>query len=75
MLRREQHHNRPSPVEGDEVDIFDFVLAPLALDSFCRGVRVDAHDVIAALVRGMVEAAAQDKSSALGEESPSIFPG
>ncbi|KAI9445327.1 hypothetical protein H4582DRAFT_909595 [Lactarius indigo] len=33
------------------------VLSPLALDSFCRSVRVDANDVIAALARGMVEAA------------------
>ncbi|KAH9064343.1 hypothetical protein EDB87DRAFT_1673220 [Lactarius vividus] len=31
------------------------VLSPLALDSFCRSVRVDANDVIAALARGMVE--------------------
>ena len=36
------------------------VLPPLALDSFCRSVRVDANDVVAALTRGMVEAAAQD---------------
>ena len=48
------------------------VLAPLALDSFCRSVRVDANDVIAALVRGMVEAAAQDNSIAVGEDSPSM---
>ncbi|KAI0695130.1 mitochondrial amino-acid acetyltransferase [Cytidiella melzeri] len=32
------------------------VLPPLALDSFCRSVRVDANDVLAALARGMVEA-------------------
>jgi amino-acid N-acetyltransferase len=38
------------------------VLPPLALDSFCRSVRVDADDVIAALARGMVEAAALDGS-------------
>ncbi|KII93781.1 hypothetical protein PLICRDRAFT_49799 [Plicaturopsis crispa FD-325 SS-3] len=36
------------------------VLPPFALDSFCRSVRVDANDVIAALARGMVEAAARD---------------
>jgi amino-acid N-acetyltransferase len=29
------------------------VLAPLALDSFCRTVRIDANDVIGALARGM----------------------
>lgn len=33
------------------------VVAPLALDSFCRSVRVDSNDVIGALARGMVEAA------------------
>ncbi|KZT30707.1 mitochondrial amino-acid acetyltransferase [Neolentinus lepideus HHB14362 ss-1] len=33
------------------------VLPPLALDSFCRSTRVDANDVIAALVRAMVAAA------------------
>ncbi|KAI9461006.1 hypothetical protein BJY52DRAFT_244010 [Lactarius psammicola] len=37
------------------------VLSPLALDSFCRSVRVDADDVIAALARGMVEAAELDR--------------
>ncbi|EMD42145.1 hypothetical protein CERSUDRAFT_129555 [Gelatoporia subvermispora B] len=36
------------------------VLPPLAMDSFCRTMRVDANDVIAALARGMVEAAAAD---------------
>ncbi|KZT05997.1 mitochondrial amino-acid acetyltransferase [Laetiporus sulphureus 93-53] len=35
------------------------VLSPLALDSFCRTVRVEANDVVAALTRGMVEAAAE----------------
>ncbi|KAF9056527.1 mitochondrial amino-acid acetyltransferase [Panaeolus papilionaceus] len=39
------------------------VIAPFALDSFCRSVRVDANDVIAGLARGMVEAASLDKSS------------
>ena len=38
------------------------VLSPLALDSFCRSTRVDANDVIAALARGMVEAAELDRS-------------
>lgn len=33
------------------------VLAPLALDSFCRSVRVRSNDVISALARGMVEVA------------------
>ncbi|THH13361.1 hypothetical protein EW146_g6840 [Bondarzewia mesenterica] len=36
------------------------VLSPMALDSFCRSVRVDANDVVGALARGMVEAAALD---------------
>lgn len=36
------------------------VLPPFALDSFCRSVRVDANDVLGALARGMVEAAALD---------------
>ncbi|KIM47850.1 hypothetical protein M413DRAFT_15944 [Hebeloma cylindrosporum] len=31
------------------------VIAPFALDSFCRSVRVDANEVIAGLARGMVE--------------------
>ncbi|KZS95739.1 hypothetical protein SISNIDRAFT_408307 [Sistotremastrum niveocremeum HHB9708] len=39
------------------------VLPPLALDSFCRSVRIHSNDVIAALARGMVEAAAQDSAS------------
>lgn len=39
------------------------VLPPMALDSFCRSVRVDANDVIAALVRGMVEAASEEKEA------------
>ncbi|KAI0715134.1 mitochondrial amino-acid acetyltransferase [Earliella scabrosa] len=50
------------------------VLAPLALDSFCRSVRVNANDVIAALVRGMVEAAAHDSIPAVREDNPSMAP-
>ncbi|KAJ7275195.1 hypothetical protein B0H12DRAFT_1086198 [Mycena haematopus] len=38
------------------------VIPPFALDSFCRSVRVDSNDVIAALARGMVEAAEIDSS-------------
>ncbi|KAL4070809.1 hypothetical protein J3A83DRAFT_3281637 [Scleroderma citrinum] len=38
------------------------VLPPFALDSFSRSVRIDANDVIAALARGMVEAAELDDS-------------
>jgi amino-acid N-acetyltransferase len=38
------------------------VLSPFALDSFCRSARIDANDVIAALARGMVEAAQLDRS-------------
>ena len=37
------------------------VIAPFALDSFCRSVRVDANDVIAGLARGMVEASSLNK--------------
>ena len=37
------------------------ILPPFALDSFCRSSRVDANDVIAALARGMVEAAENDR--------------
>ncbi|TFY81127.1 hypothetical protein EWM64_g2882 [Hericium alpestre] len=36
------------------------VLSPLALDSSCRSVRVQANDVVAALARGMAEVAALD---------------
>ncbi|KAF4573070.1 Amino-acid acetyltransferase, mitochondrial [Pleurotus pulmonarius] len=32
------------------------VIPPFALDSFCRSVRIDANDAIAALARGMAEA-------------------
>lgn len=39
------------------------VISPFALDSFCRSVRIDANDVIAALARGMVEAAVQDSAN------------
>ncbi|OJA16168.1 hypothetical protein AZE42_00063 [Rhizopogon vesiculosus] len=38
------------------------VLPPFALDSFCRSVRVDSNDVLGALARGMVEAAALEGS-------------
>lgn len=38
------------------------VLPPFALDSFCRSVRIDSNDVIGALARGMVEAAALEGS-------------
>ncbi|EIW64090.1 mitochondrial amino-acid acetyltransferase [Trametes versicolor FP-101664 SS1] len=47
------------------------VLPPFALDSFCRSVRVEANDVIAALVRGMGEAAALEDTPGHGDESPS----
>ena len=43
------------------------VLSPLALDSSCRSARVDANDVIAALARGMVEAAELD-----GDQKPTV---
>lgn len=52
------------------------VLPPLALDSFYRSVRVDANDVVAALVRGMVEAATNDgESSSTPVERPAVFDG
>ncbi|KAF8213204.1 hypothetical protein K438DRAFT_1081993 [Mycena galopus ATCC 62051] len=38
------------------------VIPPFALDSFCRSVRIDSNDVLAALARGMVEAAELDNS-------------
>lgn len=41
------------------------VLAPLALDSFCRTVRIDANDVIGALARGMTETAAELRQQTL----------
>ena len=46
------------------------VIAPFALDSFCRSVRIDANDVLGALARGMVEAAASDTTSS--SSSPDI---
>ncbi|KIJ68198.1 hypothetical protein HYDPIDRAFT_106347 [Hydnomerulius pinastri MD-312] len=36
------------------------VLPPFALDSLCRSMRIDANDILAALARGMVEAAELD---------------
>ncbi|KAJ7492772.1 mitochondrial amino-acid acetyltransferase [Mycena latifolia] len=47
------------------------VIPPFALDSFCRSVRVDANDVIGALTRGMVEAAALDSPSPTADVAPS----
>jgi amino-acid N-acetyltransferase len=44
------------------------VLPPFALDSFCRSMRVDANDVIAALARGMAEAAGVESNT---EKEPS----
>ncbi|TFK30801.1 mitochondrial amino-acid acetyltransferase [Coprinopsis marcescibilis] len=38
------------------------VVAPFALDSFCRSVRVDANDAIAGLACGMVEAGSDNPS-------------
>lgn len=45
------------------------VLAPFALDSSCRSVRVDTNDVIAALAQGMVEAAALEKQKKEAERT------
>lgn len=39
------------------------VIPPFALDSFCRSTRVNANDIVAALARGMVEAAELDVKS------------
>jgi amino-acid N-acetyltransferase len=39
------------------------VVSPVALDSFCRTVRVDSNDVIGALARGMVEVASEGSRS------------
>ena len=39
------------------------VIPPFALDSFCRSTRVNADDILAALARGMVEAAELDAKS------------
>lgn len=39
------------------------VLTPVAMDSFLRSVRVDSNDVIAALVRGMVDFESQKAAS------------
>lgn len=48
------------------------VVPPLALDSFCRSIRIGANDVIAALARGMIEAAAVDDSRQIdATEAPS----
>lgn len=45
------------------------VLAPFALDSFCRTVRIDADYVVAALARGMVEAAQLDDARKAQQEA------
>lgn len=39
------------------------VIPPFALDSFCRSIRINADDIVAALARGMVEAAELDAQS------------
>ena len=36
------------------------VIAPFALDSFCRSIRIDSNDIIAGLARGMRETSTQD---------------
>jgi amino-acid N-acetyltransferase len=47
------------------------VIAPFALDSFCRSVRVDSNDVIAGLARGMVEGTGISDASEAPSELPS----
>jgi amino-acid N-acetyltransferase len=44
------------------------VVCPFALDTFCRSVRINSNDVIAALARGMVEAAAFEDHSQTNSE-------
>lgn len=39
------------------------VLPPIALDSFCRSVRIHSNDVIAALAKGMAKAGVQSQDS------------
>jgi amino-acid N-acetyltransferase len=51
------------------------VIAPFALDSFCRSVRVHANDVIGGLARGMVEAAQLNNFSASSSEDERILSG
>jgi amino-acid N-acetyltransferase len=47
------------------------VIPPFAIDSFCRSVRVDANDVIAALARGMADVASRGRSDQqVHEEHP-----
>ncbi|KIP11412.1 hypothetical protein PHLGIDRAFT_27898 [Phlebiopsis gigantea 11061_1 CR5-6] len=46
------------------------VVSPLALDSFYRSVHVDANDVVAALARGMAEAATQDRQDKASSTPP-----
>lgn len=45
------------------------VLPPLALDSFCRSVRIHSDDVIGALTRGMVESGSINPKSSSGTEA------
>jgi amino-acid N-acetyltransferase len=44
------------------------VLPPLALDSFCRSVRIHSNDVIGALARGMAEAGSKSQSTSAASE-------
>ena len=50
------------------------VVAPFALDSFCRSLRVDANDVIAGLARGLMEAAALDSASRSADQDGTTNP-
>lgn len=50
------------------------VIAPFAIDSFCRSVRIDANDVIASLARGMAEAAAQDSITGTAQNEVDLTP-
>ncbi|KAM6498435.1 Protein of unknown function (DUF619) domain containing protein [Amanita muscaria] len=47
------------------------VIAPFALDSFCRSVRIHANDVLGALAKGLVEASQSDRMT-LREHNPQI---
>ncbi|KAF9270046.1 mitochondrial amino-acid acetyltransferase [Marasmius fiardii PR-910] len=44
------------------------VIAPFALDSFCRSVCVNANDVLGALARGMTEAGAQSSGDGRSQD-------
>ncbi|KAH8120017.1 mitochondrial amino-acid acetyltransferase [Phellopilus nigrolimitatus] len=50
------------------------VLPPIALDSFCRSVRIRSNDVLGALARGMVEAAHTSNAEANAPDDIDLTP-